>query len=418
LLICHSCYPFEGQVSRILYLVSLILSLPSVEFLVDLAEVFVRDVGINLGRGDGGVTEHCLDASDVGAVLEEIGRERVAQGVRVDVLHDTRLRGGAFHNALDGAFGDAEPLAATALFPLTFFRDGDEECRVHVGAFLEVAPDRIPGVVGEKDDPEFRSFPANGKLAFFQVYLVAIKRGEFGDPEPGREEELEHGAVASPAEAAVAGSKEELLHLAPFEEIDLPIRRLADLDLLGWDAFDVLFREELEERAQDDDVEVLRAFPERLTATVVGAVHPNPVRTDFFEGNFLWSLYISPGEELRKHSVITLDRFRGARKLDFEVLEKSGGKFLDRSVVFHICKTYTFEIYSYFCHCEGVAPVAIQENDSNTGLPRFARNDHAFDRVNSHTTFSIIHGNRIPCFSVSYGTLLFALYEHKNGFTP
>jgi len=45
---------------RLSSLLSVFLLPLRVEFLVDFAEVFVGDVGVDLGRGDGGVTEHRL----------------------------------------------------------------------------------------------------------------------------------------------------------------------------------------------------------------------------------------------------------------------------------------------------------------------------------------------------------------------
>ena len=51
---------------------------------VRVAAVPVGDVRVALGRRDVGVPEHLLDAAQVGAALEEVGRERVAQEVRVD----------------------------------------------------------------------------------------------------------------------------------------------------------------------------------------------------------------------------------------------------------------------------------------------------------------------------------------------
>ena len=42
---------------------------------VHLAELFVGDVGVDLGRGDVGVSEHHLDTTNIGAVGEEIGRK-------------------------------------------------------------------------------------------------------------------------------------------------------------------------------------------------------------------------------------------------------------------------------------------------------------------------------------------------------
>ena len=51
---------------------------------VDLASPAIRDVRVALGRAEVGVAEHLLDAAEVGAALEEVRRERVAQQVGVD----------------------------------------------------------------------------------------------------------------------------------------------------------------------------------------------------------------------------------------------------------------------------------------------------------------------------------------------
>lgn len=67
---------------------------------VDFAEVGVSDVGVDLGGGDVGVTEHGLDRANVGAVHEEVGGETVTEGVRGDVFCDA----GFFGVELDDAF--------------------------------------------------------------------------------------------------------------------------------------------------------------------------------------------------------------------------------------------------------------------------------------------------------------------------
>src|SRR6187402_1059787 len=51
---------------------------------VRVAAVTVGDVRVALGRSHVGVAEHLLDAAQVGAALEEMRRERVAQEMRVD----------------------------------------------------------------------------------------------------------------------------------------------------------------------------------------------------------------------------------------------------------------------------------------------------------------------------------------------
>jgi hypothetical protein len=55
---------------------------------VEVAAAAVGDVRVQLGRRQIGVPEHFLDAAQVGAALEQVGRERVPQQVRV---HPFRL---------------------------------------------------------------------------------------------------------------------------------------------------------------------------------------------------------------------------------------------------------------------------------------------------------------------------------------
>ena len=57
---------------------------------VELDQPGSADVGVDLRGGDVGVAEHGLDRAQVGAALEQMGRERVAQLVRGDVAGDAR----------------------------------------------------------------------------------------------------------------------------------------------------------------------------------------------------------------------------------------------------------------------------------------------------------------------------------------
>ena len=53
---------------------------------MDGAEAVLVDVGVDLGGGDVGVAEHFLDDAEVGAVIEEVGGEAVAELVGMDFL--------------------------------------------------------------------------------------------------------------------------------------------------------------------------------------------------------------------------------------------------------------------------------------------------------------------------------------------
>ena len=65
---------------------------------VRLAAVPVGDVRVALGRSDIGVAEHLLDAPEVGAPFEQVGRERVAEEMR---MHAARLEARAVGQAAE-----------------------------------------------------------------------------------------------------------------------------------------------------------------------------------------------------------------------------------------------------------------------------------------------------------------------------
>lgn len=79
-----------------------------VECPVYLLEMLIGDVSVDLRRGDGSVSEHRLDASDIRSVCKEIGREGMSERMRMDILDDTGLGGGILDDALDAAGCQAE----------------------------------------------------------------------------------------------------------------------------------------------------------------------------------------------------------------------------------------------------------------------------------------------------------------------
>src|SRR5690348_3725447 len=62
-------------------------------------EALDRDVGVDLGSGGRGVAEDLLDAAQVGAALEEVGRRRVTDAVRAGVPGRARLAQPLVHDA-------------------------------------------------------------------------------------------------------------------------------------------------------------------------------------------------------------------------------------------------------------------------------------------------------------------------------
>ena len=60
----------------------------TLKFVVHFLEMRVGHVGVDLGSGDIAVPQHRLDRAQVGAIHQQVGGERVAQGVRGDMLSD------------------------------------------------------------------------------------------------------------------------------------------------------------------------------------------------------------------------------------------------------------------------------------------------------------------------------------------
>lgn len=155
-------------------------------------QVFVRNMGVDLGRGDRAVAEHGLNTSNIGAVLEKVGRETVAEGVRVDILHNTGFRGRVLYDTLDAPCSEADG------FFVDFFRvfwKGNKERRIEVVAFFEVRFECVFRRWREKNDTKFTPFAADAELFFFQIDVVAIEVYELGNAKAGREEEFEDCAV-------------------------------------------------------------------------------------------------------------------------------------------------------------------------------------------------------------------------------
>lgn len=76
-------------------------------FLYRFPQPFYADVGVDLGGGEAFVAEELLDGFEVGAVVEEVGCEAVAEGVGGDVGREPGSECPFFHYGLDAAGGES-----------------------------------------------------------------------------------------------------------------------------------------------------------------------------------------------------------------------------------------------------------------------------------------------------------------------
>jgi len=65
------------------------------KLLMHLAKLFIGEVCVNLSGGDGGVTKHVLNGTEVRTAKQQIGGERMADGVGRDFFYDNKTDTGA-----------------------------------------------------------------------------------------------------------------------------------------------------------------------------------------------------------------------------------------------------------------------------------------------------------------------------------
>ena len=81
------------------------------KFIMDFFEMSIGDMGVNLSGAEVGMAEEVLDGAEIGTVHEEIGGERMAEGMGSDMLGNAGEAGVFFNHALDAAWGEAAEIA-------------------------------------------------------------------------------------------------------------------------------------------------------------------------------------------------------------------------------------------------------------------------------------------------------------------
>ena len=68
---------------------------------MDSFQALLIDMGINLRRGDIGVTEHFLNDAQVGAVAQQMGGKTVSQQMRINIYFQPGTPGDFFYDLPD-----------------------------------------------------------------------------------------------------------------------------------------------------------------------------------------------------------------------------------------------------------------------------------------------------------------------------
>ena len=140
------------------------------------------------------MTEHSLDAAEVGAVHEEVGSERVTEGVGRDVLGDAGGFGVVVDDALDGAGGESSKITRSVNF-VEMTRVVEEEGGEGIVTDGEIVLGGVGGGFADENWAVFFTLTADDELATVEIDGIAIEVNELGDAETTGEEEFDDGAV-------------------------------------------------------------------------------------------------------------------------------------------------------------------------------------------------------------------------------
>jgi hypothetical protein len=150
----------------------------------------IRNVGVQLGSSQIGMTEHFLNASEVGSSLEQVSRERVAQEMRMNSLGlEARLLGQLAEDEEGpgprqaSALGVEEELRAVA--PV--------EVRP---AACEVTPECLHGLPTDGDDPLLPALADRPDETLIEVDAGLVEADRLAHAEPRSVEQLDERAVA------------------------------------------------------------------------------------------------------------------------------------------------------------------------------------------------------------------------------
>jgi len=154
------------------------------------------------------VAEHLLDRAEVGAALEEVRRERVAEQVRVDAL-------GVEPGGAGEAAEDEERAGARQRAALRVEEELRTVARVEVrAAAREVAAQRVHGLAADGDDALLRALADAADDPLLEVDGGAVEPDGLADAEARAVEELDERAVAERARGRSRRGLDQTLGLA------------------------------------------------------------------------------------------------------------------------------------------------------------------------------------------------------------
>lgn len=170
-------------------------------------DVVARNMGVDLSGRDALMTEELLDATEIGASLHEVRRERMAQEVRVEVPPDASTDRVATEELPEGLASHRSPTWSGE----EYRRSG--LARVLLSA-LEVVSKVLERELTHRHDASLVSFSERNDRSASEVDVSDLERHHLARPKPSRVGEAEEGSVAQASECAGVGGAQEVEEFA------------------------------------------------------------------------------------------------------------------------------------------------------------------------------------------------------------
>ena len=154
------------------------------------AQHLAVDVGIYLGCGDGFVTQHLLDGTQVGSAFQQVGGEGVAEGVGADGFGDAGAVGQLLDQVEDHDARDAVAPAGQEDVVLIAGLDAA------VAAVHEPIVDFLDGAAGDGYQALLAAFALDADELLVEVEVAEAQVAQLADAQAAAVQRLNDGAVA------------------------------------------------------------------------------------------------------------------------------------------------------------------------------------------------------------------------------
>ena len=159
---------------------------------VDLPQAFLQYVGIDLGGGDVGVTQHHLHCPKVSSPLQQVGCKGMAYCMGFERGPDSRQFAVAPEHL-------PEPLTSHPL-PSAGQKDHGRTLPLEqtLPSMVPVLLQRLPGGVAQRNGPDLSALSLTVQIPHVEIQVPDLQRHQLRNPQTRRIEHFQHGLVPEP----------------------------------------------------------------------------------------------------------------------------------------------------------------------------------------------------------------------------